>query len=582
MGPMRTHTRLDGTSDGRRYTTVIVAASLLAIVAWAGSGRRPAGPRRPAAGSGTTARRDTPASSPAAVTRDLADVGDAAREVLDRTARAARGADRALSGSARHPGDDRGDVSAGDRRSRSLAREEPQAPGRGARQGAPGPGLGSERPVTDAPPRSAEAHVREPRLDEGPRRRVPRPEGRGAEHDPAHAREGVRRGQPEDDQRAGHHARRGEPEGDHQGRAGRARRRLRAAVQLGGLRPAVGLDRGAGAVLPDDHGVSGIRVPARIRVSVRRSRGDEPAVVRRRDGGRRRRLGRLRLGQPRRLQQQLLRRERQRRETTGNVNRNVNRERDVNRERGERPDRGRPNDSRPDRGRPNDSRGGRANGGRQQWQHNPSHRGGVGYRDQSTAKKYGGRDQVAQRDRANRDAARGFDRSQAGSRGNRPSASPRPSGGPGGSQRASSRPSPSQRPSGGRNAAGASRPGGGGGMGGQRPASASPRPSTGYGGGRGSAGGGRQDAFGGYGSGRSASAASSRGAASRGGRSYGGGGGYGGGYGGGGGRGGGGYGGGGGRGGGGFGGGGRGGGGGFGGGGRGGGGRGGGGRGGRR
>ena len=33
MGPMRTHTRLDGTSDGRRYTTVVVAASLLAIVA---------------------------------------------------------------------------------------------------------------------------------------------------------------------------------------------------------------------------------------------------------------------------------------------------------------------------------------------------------------------------------------------------------------------------------------------------------------------------------------------------------------------------------------------------------------------
>src|SRR5205809_577171 len=51
----------------------------------------------------------------------------------------------------------------------------------------------------------------------------------------------------------------------------------------------------------------------------------------------------------------------------------------------------------------------RGEGGRQKWQHNPEHRGGVPYRDQASAKKYGGRDQVASRDRANRDVARGFE-----------------------------------------------------------------------------------------------------------------------------------------------------------------------------
>src|SRR5213595_2358736 len=77
--------------------------------------------------------------------------------------------------------------------------------------------------------------------------------------------------------------------------------------------------------------------------------------------------------------------------------------------------------------------------GRQKWQHNPGHRGGVPYRDQASAKKYGGRDQVASRDRANRDVARGFDRGQPGgarasqqpARGGSKEAASRPGAGPG-------------------------------------------------------------------------------------------------------------------------------------------------------
>src|SRR5262249_51562524 len=57
-------------------------------------------------------------------------------------------------------------------------------------------------------------------------------------------------------------------------------------------------------------------------------------------------------------------------------------------------------------------------GGREKWSHDASKRGGVRYRDNATAQKYGGRDQVASRDRANRDQARGYDRSQ-GAGGNR-------------------------------------------------------------------------------------------------------------------------------------------------------------------
>src|SRR5438552_533402 len=133
----------------------------------------------------------------------------------------------------------------------------------------------------------------------------------------------------------------------------------------------------------------------------------------------------------------------------------------------------------------------RGDGGRQSWQHNPEHRAGVGYRDQASAKKYGGGDRVAARDRANSDVARGFDRGQPG--GARPSQQPA-----GGRQQAAARPGgrPSQQPAG-------------------RPGGAGARPDTRQGGG----------AFGGYENGRSAREASTRGAASRGGPSYAGGGG---------------------------------------------------------
>jgi hypothetical protein len=114
----------------------------------------------------------------------------------------------------------------------------------------------------------------------------------------------------------------------------------------------------------------------------------------------------------------------------GNQNVNINRDKTVNR--GDRGDRGR------------DRRNG---GGREKWQHNPEHRSGVRYRDEAAAKKFGGNDQVAARDRAIRDAARGFDRSNQ----------------PGGGAR------PSQTPAGGRSPQpGASRPGAGQGQGGGR------------------------------------------------------------------------------------------------------------------
>src|SRR6266480_2897854 len=136
----------------------------------------------------------------------------------------------------------------------------------------------------------------------------------------------------------------------------------------------------------------------------------------------------------------------------------------------------------------------RGEGGRQKWEHNPERRDGVRYRDQASAKKYGGRDQVAARDRANRDTARGFDRGQAG--GGRPSQRPA-----GGRQEAASR-------SGGGRGQGGAQPGSGGQLGGQRPGGgASQRPATRPG------GGDRGGAFGGYEGGRSSREASARGAA---------------------------------------------------------------------
>ena len=156
-------------------------------------------------------------------------------------------------------------------------------------------------------------------------------------------------------------------------------------------------------------------------------------------------------------------------------------------------------------------------GGRQKWQHNPEHRGGVGYRDQASAKKYGGRDRVAARDRANQDVSRGYGRGQEG--GGRPSQQPAGGRSP---QQGGSRPGTGPGQGGGGRQASAGEPGG---RGGQRPGgSPSQQPATRPGG-----GGSRPDtrgggAFGGYESGRSAQNASTRGAASRGSPSYAGGG----------------------------------------------------------
>jgi hypothetical protein len=209
-----------------------------------------------------------------------------------------------------------------------------------------------------------------------------------------------------------------------------------------------------------------------------------------------------------------------------NTNVNIDREKNVDRSRNETNIGG--GDRRGDRGR--GDRGGRG----EKWQHDPGRRDGVRYRDQGTANKFGGRDQVAARDRMDQNRARGYE----GGRGAGAGMSQRPSGG-----------RPTQGGLGSDRGPGTGRPSSGGPGGAQRPTT---RP----------AGGQRDNAFGGYESGRSAREASGRGAASRGGSSYAGGGGWSGGrgggssagrggYGGGGGRGGG-YGGGGGRGGGGF------------------------------
>jgi uncharacterized protein DUF3300 len=177
-------------------------------------------------------------------------------------------------------------------------------------------------------------------------------------------------------------------------------------------------------------------------------------------------------------------------------------------------------------------RGGDRGGGRQKWEHNPQHRGGVRYKDQASAKKFGGRDQVAARDRANQGVDRGYDR---GGRGGSASASQRPAGGQTGTG-----PGKGGRPGAGQGQGG--RPGAGQGQGGRPGAGPSQQPAKRGGGGASQAStrGGGQGAFGGYESNRSAREASTRGASSRGSSSYAGsgGGGRGGGGGGGGGRGG--------------------------------------------
>jgi hypothetical protein len=172
----------------------------------------------------------------------------------------------------------------------------------------------------------------------------------------------------------------------------------------------------------------------------------------------------------------------------------------------------------------------RGEGGRGNWQHNPEHRKGVGYRDRGTAQQFGAR---GGSNRVSRDQARGWSDSRAGNRagagaGNRagvadrsraPGAGSRPSAG------TSNRPGASTRPSGGANRPSAS----------TRPSTAS-RPSTS---GRPSAStrqsgssnrsGSRDTALSGSRSPSRDRAASSRGASSRGmssggGRSFGGGG----------------------------------------------------------
>jgi uncharacterized protein DUF3300 len=156
-------------------------------------------------------------------------------------------------------------------------------------------------------------------------------------------------------------------------------------------------------------------------------------------------------------------------------------------------------------------RGGDRGGGRQTWQHNPEHRGGVRYRDQASEKKYGGRDQVAARDRANRDVGRGYGQGGGGRASQLPAGGSRPGDSRPGGAGQGGRPG-----AGGPGDRGGQRPGGGPSQQpATRPASTGSRGQTRQGGG----------AFGGYENGRSAQQASARGAASRGGSSYAGGGG---------------------------------------------------------
>jgi len=72
----------------------------------------------------------------------------------------------------------------------------------------------------------------------------------------------------------------------------------------------------------------------------------------------------------------------------------------------------------------------------EKWQFNPEHRRGVRYRDPATAQKFQSRDRIANQQRVDRDAARGFDRSGGGKLG-QPGAGQganRPGGGQGAKQ----------------------------------------------------------------------------------------------------------------------------------------------------
>jgi hypothetical protein len=128
------------------------------------------------------------------------------------------------------------------------------------------------------------------------------------------------------------------------------------------------------------------------------------------------------------------------------IDRNTNFERNTNRDR----DRVSQRDRAGDRVRAGDRAGGKG-----KFQHNPSHRGGVNYRDSKTAQQFGAREGST---RVTRDQARGFDRG-AGQRGG---------------ARATTRPA---GPSGGRERAATTRGAGSGGLGSQRAATSGQRAS---------------------------------------------------------------------------------------------------------
>jgi hypothetical protein len=141
---------------------------------------------------------------------------------------------------------------------------------------------------------------------------------------------------------------------------------------------------------------------------------------------------------------------------------------------------------------------------RQEWQFNPEHRRGVGYRDPAIAKKYGGRDRLASANRPDRDSIRGFDR-PGGQGGGRLGEAAGPLGARPGGDQAANRPA---RPGGADRPARQERP-----QAARRPA---PRPAS-----------RPTGAFGDAGGGRGTFDASRRGAASRGTQSRAGGGGFG-------------------------------------------------------
>ena len=227
--------------------------------------------------------------------------GTGGSQVRDRPARADGRTYRALSGRPAGAGADRLDLSARGRRSGSLAPPERRPHGRRARPGARAEGLGPERRGHDQVPRRAQTHVRQPRLDEGHGRRVPRPEGRRDGHRPDHAQARPGRRHAPDDQAADGRQGSGEQQGDHRHPAGRAAGGVCADLSAGDrVRPRI---RAARAVLSQH-----------VRLHAGADGDREPALLRRRRGRRRAHRGRLRLGQQRRpREQQLLRRRRWRR-----------------------------------------------------------------------------------------------------------------------------------------------------------------------------------------------------------------------------------------------------------------------------